>query len=120
MPALARTAPGGFGELPGSVADQEPEVRGAVAEVHQEIADLLRGPRPVRVGGDPEDVHVAGADLNHEEAVQAVEGHRAVHVEEVGGQHCRGLGAQELPPRRVGVPLRRRGDLQCFEDPADR
>jgi hypothetical protein len=30
------------GELPGPVADQEPEVRGVIAEVHQEIADLPR------------------------------------------------------------------------------
>jgi hypothetical protein len=41
------------GELPGAVADQEPEVRGAVTEVHQKIAGLLGGPRPVRVRGDP-------------------------------------------------------------------
>jgi hypothetical protein len=52
----------GSGELPGAVADQEPEVRGAVTKVHQEIADLLRGPLAVRVGGDPQDAHVAGAD----------------------------------------------------------
>jgi hypothetical protein len=32
MPALARVA-GGFGELPGAVADQEPKAHGAVAEV---------------------------------------------------------------------------------------
>ncbi len=49
------------GELPGPVANQEPEVRGAVTEVHQEIADLLHRPRPARVGGHPEDVHVAAA-----------------------------------------------------------
>jgi hypothetical protein len=35
---------GRCGELPGPVADREPEARGPVAEVHQEIADLLRGP----------------------------------------------------------------------------
>src|ERR1035441_887130 len=56
----------------------------------------------------------------HEQAVQALQGHRAVHMEEIGGEHCRGLRAQELPPRRVGVPLRCRGDLQYLEDPADR
>jgi hypothetical protein len=37
----------GHGELPGPVAEQEPEVCGAAAEIHQEIADLLGGPRPV-------------------------------------------------------------------------
>jgi hypothetical protein len=45
----------GCGELPGPVADQKPEARGAVTEVHQEIADLLGGPQPIRVGGDPEE-----------------------------------------------------------------
>ena len=35
-----------IGELPGGVADQEVELRGAVPEVHQEVADLLGGPRP--------------------------------------------------------------------------
>src|SRR6266704_346458 len=49
------------GELPGAVADQEPEVRGPVAEIHEQVADLLGGPRAVRVGDDPQDVHVTGA-----------------------------------------------------------
>ena len=70
-------------------------------------------------GGHAEDVHVAGADLHHEQAVQALQGDRAVHVEEVGGEYRRGLGAQKLPPRRVGAPLGRRRDLQRLEDPAD-
>jgi hypothetical protein len=61
-----------LGELPGPVADQEPEVRGPITEVHEQIADLLGGPRPVRVRGDPDDVHVAGADLHHEEAIHAL------------------------------------------------
>jgi hypothetical protein len=67
-------------ELPGPAADQEPEVRGAVAKVHQEIPDLLHCPWSVRVGGHAEDVYVAGAGLHNEEAVQALEGHCAVHV----------------------------------------
>jgi hypothetical protein len=96
------------GELPGAVADQEPEVRGAVTEVHQKIAGLLGGPRSVRVRGDPEDVHVAGADLDDEEAVQALQGHCAVHVEEVRRERRRGLCAQEVAPGLIGVPLRRR------------
>ena len=107
-------------ELPSAVADQEPEVRGPVTEVHQEIPDLLRAPRRVRVGGDPQDVHVAAADLHHEQAVQALEGHRAVHVKEVDGQHRRGLRVQELPPARIGAPTRSRRDPQRPEDPADR
>jgi hypothetical protein len=67
----------GCGELPGPVADQGPEVLGPVTEVHQEIPDLLRGPRRVRVRGDPRDVYVAAAGLHHEQAVQALEGHCA-------------------------------------------
>ena len=35
-----------FGQLARAVADQEPEVGGAVAEVHQQVADLLGGPGP--------------------------------------------------------------------------
>jgi hypothetical protein len=45
-------------ELPGAVADQEPEVRGAVSEVDQEVAGLLGGPRSIGIRGDPEDAHV--------------------------------------------------------------
>jgi hypothetical protein len=37
----------------------------------------------VRVCGDPEDMHVAAADFDDEQAVQAPEGEGAVHVEEV-------------------------------------
>jgi hypothetical protein len=106
IPALARTAPEDAGELPGPVAEQEPEARGAVAEVDQDVADLLRGPRPVRMGGDPEDVDVAGADFDDEQAVQSLERYRAVHVEEIGGEHGRGLDVQELPP---GVSVCRLG-----------
>jgi len=101
----------GSGELPGPVADQEPEVRSTITQIYQEFADLLGGPWAVRVRGHAEDVHVAGADLDHEEAVQALEGHRAVHVEEVGREYGRGLRVQELPPGRVGAPLGRRRDL---------
>src|SRR5712691_5425255 len=62
---------------------------GTLTEIHQQIADLLRSPPPVRVGGNAEDVHGPGADLHHEQAVQALESHRAVHMEEVGGKHRR-------------------------------
>jgi hypothetical protein len=60
------------------------QVRGAIAEIQQQVADLLCGPWAVRVRGHAEDMHIPGADLDHEEAVQALQGHRAVHVEEVG------------------------------------
>jgi hypothetical protein len=110
----------GVGELPSAVADQEPEVRGAVAEVHREVADLLGGPRPVRVRGDPEDVDVARADFDDEQAVKALERYHAVHVEEVGGEHGRCLGVQELPPRGVSAPFWCWRNLQDLEVTADR
>ncbi len=43
------------------------------------------------------------ADLDHGQAVQALAGHRAVDVEEVGGERGRGLRVQELAPRGVLV-----------------
>jgi len=47
--------------LPGPVADQEPEARGAITQIHQQVADLLDSPPAVGVRGDPEDVHVTAA-----------------------------------------------------------
>jgi hypothetical protein len=120
MPALTRTASNDAVNCPGPVAGQEPEACGAVAEIHQEIADLLGGPRPVRVRGDSGNVHVAGADLDDEQAIQAPERHGAVHVEEVHGKHRRGPRVQELPPSGVGAPLWSWGDRQGFEHAADR
>jgi hypothetical protein len=48
------------------------------------------------------------------------QGDCAAHVEEIDGEHRRGLGMQERLPGRVSVPLRCRSDLQFLEDPADR
>jgi hypothetical protein len=45
----------------------------------------LGGPGSVRVGGDAEDVDVAGADFHREEAVQTAQCGRAGDVEEVHG-----------------------------------
>jgi len=97
------------GELPGPVTVQEPEAGGAITEIGQEVADLLHGPGTVGVRGDPGDVQVAGAGLYDEQAGRPLESHRAVAVEEVGGEHRGCLGMQELPPRRVGATLRCRG-----------
>jgi hypothetical protein len=60
-----------LGELPGPVADQEPEARGAITQIHHEVADPLYSPRADRVRGDTEDVHVTAADLYYKQAVQA-------------------------------------------------
>jgi hypothetical protein len=50
---------------------------------------------------------------------QAPECHCAVHMEEIGGEDGRGLGVQELPRGRVGVPRWRWRDPQSLEYPAD-
>ena len=49
----------GGGELSGPIADQEPEVGRAGAEVGDEVAGLLGGPGAVGVGGGAKDVGVA-------------------------------------------------------------
>jgi hypothetical protein len=95
------------GELTSAVADEEPEPGGMVAEVHQEVAGLLGGPRSSSVTGRPEDVHVAAVDFQGEEDVDPFEGDCAVDVEEVHGQHGRGLGPEELTPGRVRGSERR-------------
>jgi hypothetical protein len=56
-----------------------------IAKVHQEIADLLGGPRSVRVSGHSEDVDVAAPDFDDEQAVQALQRQRAVDVEDIPG-----------------------------------
>src|SRR6266498_2075834 len=91
----------GGGELPGPVTDEDLELVGAVAQGHEQIPGLLDGPRPVRVGGYAEDVHVAAADLEHEEHVQALQGERTVDMEKVAGEHGGCLGGKESSPRGV-------------------
>jgi hypothetical protein len=44
----------------------------------------------------------------------------AVEMDEIGGEHARGLSAQELPLGRAGLPFRRGRNLQGLENPADR
>jgi len=108
----------GCGELPGPVAEEEPDVGGEIAEVHQEIADLLRRPRLVRVRGDPEDVHAAAADLDHP---RRAEGGVATcpHGAELAAQpsdpcgypsgirarRCWPTGAGHRPQGPVGMPI---------------
>jgi hypothetical protein len=73
------------------------QVGGAFAEVHEQVAGLLGGPRPGGVSGDAQGVHPPCADLHHEEHVQASEEDR-VDVQEVAGEDSVRLGGQELPP----------------------
>ena len=73
MSAPVNTASKVAGELGISVADQEPELFGLVAEVHEQVAGLLGDPGAGGVGGDPGDVHLAGGVLDHDEHVEAAQ-----------------------------------------------
>jgi hypothetical protein len=58
-----------------SVADQEPKLFGAVAEVHEQVAGLLGSPTPRAggMGGDPGNMHPPAAVLDHYEYVEAAQ-----------------------------------------------
>jgi hypothetical protein len=57
------------GELGVTVADKELERVDPVAQAHHEIAGLLGNPLPGRMGGDAQNVHPPGGELDHEEHV---------------------------------------------------
>ena len=95
MPAPARTAPEDSVNCPARSRTRNRTSAARMTEVHQGIADLPGGPRPIRVGGHPWDVHVAAAGSDHEQPVQAPERLRAVRVKDTGGEHRRGLSAPD-------------------------
>src|SRR6266496_3037710 len=113
MPMPARTASNDAVNCP---ARSRTRNRKSAARSPRSIRRLricLGGPRPVRVRGHAGDMHIAAADFYDEEAadfydeeaVQTSEGEGAVHVQEVGHEHCRCLGLQESAPADAGVPL---------------
>jgi hypothetical protein len=55
------------------VPDQEAEGADPVAEVRDQVAGLLGGPRAVRVSGHAGDMRPPGLHLHHEQHVQALE-----------------------------------------------
>jgi hypothetical protein len=87
------------GEARTPVADHELHPLCLSAEVHEQVACLLRGPFPGRVQRDAEDADAPGRVLDHGQHIGlgAVE---QVNREEVAGQDRVGLGAQELRPGR--------------------
>ena len=91
----------GSGERGVAVADEEPKATPGVVEVHEEIAGLLGQPGSGGVGGDPEDVHVAGGVLDDEEDIQPAQGDR-LKVKQVAGEDRVRVGAQKLRPRWSG------------------
>jgi hypothetical protein len=66
-----------------------------IAQVHQQIPGGLGDPRTGRVGGDPGQMDPATLQLDDEEDVQSGQADR-LNSQEVAGQRCGGLGAQEL------------------------
>jgi|CZKW01.1.fsa_nt_gi hypothetical protein len=113
MPALARTAPKDSVNCPARsrTRNRKSAARSPRSIRRLRICCVVHDPSGFR--GDPEDVHTSAADLHDEQAIQAPERDRAVHVK-VGGEHRRGLRVQELPPRRVSVPFRCRQYLRPF------
>jgi hypothetical protein len=92
----------GRAELCVPVTDQEPELAGTVAEVHQQVAGLLSDPGPGRVGGGPGDVHVAAAVLDHHKNIEAAQ-EDGIDVGEVDRKDRVGLHGQELSPGWPGA-----------------
>jgi hypothetical protein len=90
----------GGGELAVAVADQEPELVNAVAEVHQQVASLLGHPRSGGLRGDPGDVHAAAVVLDHDEQVEPAQ-EDGIDVGEVDREDRVGLRGAEPPPRSV-------------------
>jgi hypothetical protein len=87
------------------------DLHGLDAGVGQDCVERLGelpGPSRTRyrksAARSPRSIKRLRTDLDHEEAVQALQGHRAVHVEEVDREHHGCLCLQELPPGRVGIP----------------
>jgi hypothetical protein len=118
--ASARTASNDAAcELPGPIANQEPEPDSTFTKVHDKVTGLLRRPPAVGMPGHAQHVHVAVADLEDKQHVEPLQGECAVDVEEVDGEHAAGLRAQELPPAGVGVPRRSRWDPVTLQDAPD-
>jgi hypothetical protein len=83
-------------------------------EVQQQVPGLLGHPLARAVGGDPGQVHAAGAVLDEEQHVQPAQDHGA-GLEEVHRQDRLRLGLQERPPGLPG-PLGCRIDAGVLED----
>src|SRR5258706_3380377 len=80
------------GELRVPVTQQEPQPVGAVVETHQQVPCLLRHPGAAGMGGDAEDVDLAGGELDEEQDIDPFEEH-GVNREEVTRQDRSGLGS---------------------------
>ena len=92
------TASNACGELGVPVTDQELEICGLIAKIHEQVTGLLGHPSAGGVGGDAQQVHTPGGVFDKEQDVQAAQGH-GIDMEEVGREDGFGLGGQEGAPR---------------------
>lgn len=83
----------------------EPAASSCVIEVHDEVAGLLGQPGAGRMGGDAEDVDLAGGVFDDEERVEPGEG-ESVKVEQVAGQDPVSLSPEKFRPGRSGPSWR--------------
>jgi hypothetical protein len=91
------------GEPGVAVPDQETEGADPVAEINEQVAGLLGGPRAVRMDGHAQDVYPPGPHLHDKQHVQAPEEDR-VDMEEIASQQAIGLHTQERPPGSAHLP----------------
>src|SRR5947207_7898449 len=92
-----RAVPGEYlveyrGELAVAVADQEFELAGAFAELHEQVAGLLGGPRPGGVCGDAQDAHAGSGSPSRTRRTGA------------GGTPCQRAGSRTTGSRAPGRP----------------
>jgi hypothetical protein len=99
------------------VTDQELELCGLIAKIHEQVAGLLGHPRASRVSGDARLMHAPAGEFDKEQDVQAAQEHR-VGVEEVSRQHGMGLGGQEGAPC-LAMPAGCGVDASVVEDLPD-
>ncbi len=109
MPSVRKTSSKAAVNLVSRSPDQELDALSALAEFVRDVPRLLDHPGSRRVVRDAGDVHLSGVELDEEEDVQLLQEH-GVDGEEVAGQHRRGLGLQELLPRR---PSSLRGGIKA-------
>ena len=94
----------GCGELASPVANEDPELGHAIAEIHHEVADLLGGPSAIGVGGRVQQVYATVSDFKDEEdeirlRVTAPTPHSSIASSASAGATPRGRRRDAFPPR---------------------
>ena len=105
-----------------AVVDQEALPSQEAAVVIDQVARRLLHPQPGRDWCDPRDLHSPRRYVDHEEHQVSDEPHSGPYLdrEEVGGRNRLPMSLQELRPRHVGQPFRRRPDPTLPQDPPHR